>query len=300
MSNKTMIKSEGTKSADNPGRKQSQLTAVWKRLRRNKLAMVGLVIVVVLLLVTIFADVIAPYHYTEEDYANKLAMPSGEHLLGTDNYGRDLLSRIIYGGRTSLLVSVGAVCISLLAGLVIGSAAGFFGEKADTVIMRVMDVLQAIPAMLMAVCVSAMLGTGTWQTAIAVSIGGIAPCVRVIRAQILTIRDSEFVEAARATGSGSLRIILRHILPNSLAPVIVDTTLRVGTNILAISGLSFIGLGVAPPVAEWGSILNAGRQYIRSFWPMVTLPGIAIVLTMFGFNVFGDGLRDALDPKMKK
>ena len=166
--------------------------------------------------------------------------------------------------------------------------------------MRFMDILQAVPAMLMAVCISAILGTGTWQTSIAIAVGGIAPGTRMIRATVLTVRDREFVEAAKAGGSGNLRVIFRHVLPNCLAPIIVDTTLRLGSNILAISGLSFIGLGVQSPIAEWGSILNAGRTYIRSFWPMVTFPGIAIMLTMFGFNVFGDGLRDALDPKLKQ
>jgi len=300
MSNAAVIEKGKAAATNDPGKKQSQFVAVWKRLRRNKLAMVGLIIIVLLLILTIFADVLAPYSYDEQDLLNTLQLPSSEHLLGTDNFGRDLLSRIIYGGRTSLLVSLGGVIISLCISLIIGSVAGFFGGKTDTVIMRFMDILQAIPAMLLAVCVSAMLGTGTWQTAIAVSTGGIAPAVRVIRAQMLTIRENEFVEAAKATGSSNLRIIFKHILPNSLAPIIVDTTLRVGTNILAISGLSFIGLGVAPPIAEWGSILNDGRQFIRTFYPMVTFPGIAIVLMLFAFNVFGDGLRDALDPKMKR
>jgi len=291
---------EQTSATHGPGKKQGQFRAVWKRLRRNKLAMVGLVIVALLLVVTIFADVLAPYSYDEPDLSNTRQFPSSEHLLGTDNYGRDLLSRIIYGGRTSLLVGLGGVVISLFFSLIIGSIAGFFGKKVDTVVMRLMDILQAIPAMLLAVCVSAMLGTGTWQTAVAISIGGIAPGVRIIRAQMLTIRENEFVEAAKATGSSSLRIIFKHVLPNCLAPIIVDTALRVGTNIIAISALSFIGLGVASPIAEWGSILNAGRQFIRTFYPMVTFPGIAIMLTLFGFNLFGDGLRDALDPKMKR
>ena len=281
-------------------KKRSQWSDVWRRLRRNKLAMIGLVIVVILILLTIFADVVSPYDYTAQNMAISRQFPSAEHWFGTDNYGRDLLSRVIHGGRTSLLLSIMAVCLSLCASLIIGSCAGFFGKKVDTVIMRFMDVLQAIPSMLMAVCISAMLGIGTWQTAIAIAVGGIAPGTRMIRATVLTIRDREFVEAARAGGASSLRIIFRHVLPNCLAPIIVDTTLRLGSNILAISSLSFIGLGVQSPIAEWGSMLNEGRTYIRSFWPMVTFPGIAIMLTMFGFNLFGDGLRDALDPKLKR
>lgn len=287
-------------SSDNSVQKHSQWLDVWKRLRRNKLSMVGLVIVILLILLAVFADVVSPYDYAAQNMSEKLQMPSASHWFGTDNYGRDILSRVIHGGRTSLLLSLLAVCISLGVSLIIGSCAGFFGKKTDTIIMRFMDILQAVPAMLMAVCISAILGTGTWQTSIAIAVGGIAPGTRMIRATVLTVRDREFVEAAKAGGSGNLRVIFRHVLPNCLAPIIVDTTLRLGSNILAISGLSFIGLGVQSPIAEWGSILNAGRTYIRSFWPMVTFPGIAIMLTMFGFNVFGDGLRDALDPKLKQ
>jgi len=281
-------------------KRRSQLADIWLRLRRNKLAMVGMVIVILLVLVAIFADVISPYDYTKQELVNKLDFPSAAHIFGTDQYGRDIFSRVIQGGRTSLLLSLMAACISLFCSLIIGSIAGFFGKKADTVIMRFIDILQAVPPMLMAVCVSAMLGNGTWQTAVAISIGGIAPGTRMIRAQVLTVRDNEYVEAAKATGSKNLRVIFKHVLPNCLAPIIVETTLRLGSNILAISGLSFIGLGVAPPTAEWGSILNEGRQFIRTFYPMITFPGVFIALTMFGFNVFGDGLRDALDPKMKR
>ena len=285
---------------DDQFKKRSQWSDVWVRMRRNKLAMIGMCIVVILVLLSIFANIISPYDYTEQDMDRKLQFPSREHLLGTDNYGRDIFSRILHGGRTSLLVSLMSCSISLGLSIIIGSCAGFFGRKVDMVIMRVVDILQAMPAILMAVCVSAILGTGTWQTAVAVSAAGIAPGSRMIRATILTIREREFVEAARAGGAGSFRIVFTHVLPNCLAPIIVDTTLRIGANILSISGLSFIGLGVQPPIAEWGSMLNIGRRYIRSFWPMVTFPGVAIFLTMFGFNVFGDGLRDALDPKLKR
>lgn len=298
MNNAILEKTHET--TDNSVQKHSQWLDVWKRLRRNKLSMVGLVIVILLILLAVFADVVSPYDYAAQNMSEKLQMPSASHWFGTDNYGRDILSRVIHGGRTSLLLSLLAVCISLGVSLIIGSCAGFFGKKTDTIIMRFMDILQAVPSMLMAVCISAILGTGTWQTSIAIAVGGIAPGTRMIRATVLTVRDREFVEAAKAGGSGNLRVIFRHVLPNCLAPIIVDTTLRLGSNILAISGLSFIGLGVQSPIAEWGSILNAGRTYIRSFWPMVTFPGIAIMLTMFGFNVFGDGLRDALDPKLKQ
>ena len=184
-------------------------------------------------------------------------------------------------------------------GGLIGAISGYFGGSIDTVIMRLMDMLMAIPGTLLAICVSSMPGNGIWQTAVAVAVGGIAPSCRMMRATALRIRGEEYIEAAKACGSRNLRVILTHVIPNCLAPIIVDCTLRLGGNIMMISGLSFIGLGVQPPTPEWGSMLNAGREFIRKFYPLITFPGIAIMLTMFGFNMFGDGLRDAMDPKLK-
>ncbi len=281
-------------------KKRSQWADVWRRLLRNKLAMLGMVIVGILILVAIFANFLAPYDYDAIDLTNRFQMPNGEHLLGTDNFGRDILSRLIYGGRISLLVSILAVAISVGLGSLIGALSGYFGGKTDTVIMRLIDVLQAIPGTLLAVCVSAMLGGGVWQTAIAIAISGIAPSCRMMRATSLTIRGQEYIEAAQAAGSSTMRTILTHVLPNCLAPIIVDTSLRLGGNIMMISSLSFIGLGAQPPTPEWGAILNAGREYIREFWPLITFPAIFIAITMLGFNLFGDGLRDALDPKLKQ
>ena len=279
-------------------KKRSQMRDIWRRFKSNKLAMVGLVIVVVIVLSAVFADVITPYEYSARS-SDRLVFPCLAHPFGTDNYGRDLLSRVIYGGRISLLVSLLGLLISVGIGSVLGATAGYFGGPYETIVMRLMDIIMAIPGTLMAVAVSALLGNGGVNTAIAVSVGGIAPSARMLRATVLTIRDQEYVEAARARGSGNFRIIIRQILPNTLSPLIVDSTLRIGTNIMMISGLSFIGLGVQPPTPEWGSILNTGREFITTFWPMITFPGIAIMLTMFGFNVMGDGLRDALDPKLK-
>jgi len=280
-------------------KKHSQWGDIAKRLTRDKLAMVGLAIVLLLIFVAIFAKYLAPYDYTAQDMKNRMAWPSAEHLLGTDNFGRDLLSRIIYGARTSLLIALISIVISTAVGIVLGAFAGYFGGWVDTIIMRLMDILMAIPQILMAVSIQAALGTGTFNTALAISITGIPMGVRILRAQILSIRDQEYVEAAVATGSGSMRVLFRQILPNCMAPLIVDISLRVGGSIMAISGLSFIGLGVQPPAAEWGSIMTAGRAYIRDFWPLATFPGIAIFLALFGFNVLGDGLRDAMDPKLK-
>ena len=281
-------------------RKSSQWKDVWIRLRRNKLAMVGMVIAVLLALMAIFAPVIAPYDYQVQSIAERLQMPSAQHLMGTDNMGRDILSRLIYGGRISLLVSLLAVIVSLVIGGLLGAVSGYMGGKVDSVIMRLMDILMAIPGILMAGCISAAMGGGVWQTALAIAVAGIAGVCRLVRGQTLTLRNQEYIEAARASGSGTLRILLSNIIPNCLAPIIVNTTMSIGGNIMMISALSFVGLGVQPPIPEWGAILNSGREYVSTFWPLITFPGIAIALTMFGFNVFGDGLRDALDPKLKQ
>lgn len=281
-------------------KRRSQAREVWRRLKRNKLAMVGMFIVIVLVLLAVFADVIAPYSYSEQNIAERLQYPSLKHLLGTDNMGRDIFTRIIYGGRVSLLCSVLAIVLSLVAGGIFGAVAGYFGGKVDSVIMRLMDILMAIPGLLLSVAVSAVLGSGVVTTAIAIAVSGIAPSARLLRGQILTVREREFITAAKATGSGDWRTIMKHILPNILSPIIVDVSLRVGGNIMMISSLSFIGLGVQAPTPEWGSMLNAGLSFIRDFWPLVTFPGIAIGLTLFGFNLFGDGLRDALDPRLKQ
>lgn len=280
-------------------KKRSQFWDIWRRLRRNKLAMLGLIIVLVLVLSAIFANFIAPYDYAQQDLTNMKAWPSREHLLGTDDYGRDILSRIIYGGQVSLLVAILSIVFGLIVGGILGISAGYFGGIYDGTVMRIMDIVMAIPGFLLAVCISAALGSGVLNTAIAIGIGCVPGYARLLRALVLSIREQEYVEAARATGASDLRIMFRQIVPNILSPVIVESTLRIGGCILMISSLSFIGLGVQPPTPEWGSMLSAGRALIRSFWPIVTFPGLAIMLTLFGFNLFGDGLRDALDPKLK-
>ncbi len=273
---------------------------VWKRLRRNRMAMGALFIVIVLILVAIFADKIAPYDYAKQNIVEQFQFPSSKHPLGTDDFGRDILSRLIYGARISLLVSVSAVIIGLVIGTALGACAGYFGGKCEMIIMRCIDVLMALPSFLLAVTISAALGTGLQNTAIAISIGGIPSYCRLMCANVMSLRNQEFVESARACGAGDLRILFKHILPNTLSPIIVESTLRIGGSILAISGLSFIGLGVQVPTPEWGSMLATGRTYIRDFWPMTVFPGLAIMITLFGFNLLGDGLRDALDPKLKR
>lgn len=294
---------KGNSSDTNPMsdlKKRSQMKDIWRRLKRNKLAMIGMVIVFILIILAIFADHIAPYSYAASDLSNTFAYPSRQHLFGTDNFGRDILSRIIYGGRISLLVAVMAVLAGLCVGGILGLIAGYFGSVCENIIMRLMDLILAIPGFLLAVCISAALGSGIVNTIIAISIGSVPGYARMMRAIVMSIRDQEYVEAARVSGASNFRTMLRHILPNTLSPIIVESTLRVGACIMMISGLSFIGLGVQPPTPEWGSMLSSGREFIRDFYPMVIFPGAAIMATLFGFNLFGDGLRDALDPRLKR
>ena len=279
--------------------RHSQFVDIWRRFKRNKLAVFGMGLAVFLILMAVFANFIAPYDPAAIS-TDRLASPSLEHLMGTDNYGRDLFSRIIYGARVSLLISLMALVFSLIIGIGLGATAGYFGGWYESVIMRICDILMCIPGMLLAVCISSLLGIGEVNTAIAIAVSGVAPAIRMIRATVPQIRSQGFVEAAKATGSSQLKIIFHEILPNILSPLIVDSTMRIGGNILQISGLSFIGLGVQSPTAEWGSIMSDGQEFITTFWPMITFPGIAILLTVFAFNVMGDGLRDALDPRLKQ
>ncbi len=279
--------------------KHSQIGDTWRRFCRNKLALFGMCLAILLVLVAIFASVIAPYDPNAIS-TDRFASISLQHLMGTDNFGRDLFSRVIYGARVSLLTALLSLIFSLAIGIVLGATAGYFGGWYENLIMRLCDIMMCIPGMLLAVCISVVLGIGVVNTAIAIAISGVAPCIRMIRASVLQVRAQEFVEAATATGAGHLKIIFHEILPNILSPLIVDSTMRIGGNILQISGLSFIGLGVQTPTAEWGSIMSSGQEFITTYWPMITFPGIAILVTVFAFNVMGDGLRDALDPRLKQ
>lgn len=280
-------------------KKNSQLMQIWKRLRKNKLALVGLGIITVLILVAIFADLIAPYAYDKQNLQATLQFPSVKHIFGTDEFGRDILSRIIYGSRISFEVGFIAVSIAVVIGGILGAMAGYYGGVLDNIIMRTMDMLLAIPQILLAISIVAALGPGLANLMIAVGISSIPGYARIVRASVLSIKDQEFIEAAKAAGSSNTRIIFKHIIPNVMAPIIVQATLGVALAILTAAGLSFIGLGIAPPTPEWGSMLSGGRGYIRDYWYMTMFPGLAIVITIFGLNVLGDGLRDALDPRLK-
>lgn len=281
-------------------RKRGQWWDVWGRLRRNKVAMVSMVLLLLIILAAIFSELITPYGYMERDLTNTFAFPSLEHLFGTDNLGRDIFSRVLVGGRISLLVAFGSVLLSAAVGSLLGAAAGYYGGRIEFGIMKLTDIMMAIPAFLLAVTVSAAMGTGLMNTVVAVGLTNIPRFVRLMRAETLSVKGNEFILASRASGGSDLYIILRHIFPNALSSTIVNVTLGVGTAILQISGLSFVGLGVRPPTPEWGSMLASGRTYMRDFWPMVTFPGIAIVVTLMLFNLAGDGLRDAMDPRLKR
>ena len=276
-------------------------TETWRRLRKNWSAMLGLAIVVLLILMAIFADVLYDYDtiVIKQNIAEAKQAPSSSHPFGTDEYGRDILARIVHGSRISLEFGFVSVAFALVVGGFFGAIAGFYGGKIDNVIMRVMDVFLAIPGTLLAICIMAALGSSTFNLIIALSVSAVPAFSRIVRGSVLTVRDVEFVEAARAIGCKNGAIIFGHVLPNALAPVIVQTTLNVATTILTIAGLSFLGLGVAAPQPEWGAMLSSGRAFIRGYSYMTAFPGLAIMITILALNLLGDGLRDALDPRLR-
>ena len=283
----------------NEKRRTGQIQDVFLRLARNKAAMLGLFILLVMILCAIFAPFVAPYNYAKQDLINSYIPPCLAHPFGTDNLGRDILSRVIYGTRISLLVDICSVCLATVIGVFLGSIAGFYGGVFDNLLMRLMDIVLAVPSLLLAISIASTLGNGIQNLILAIGLGASPGYARIVRASILSLKDQEYVEAARSEGASDAHIILSHILPNCLAPIIVQMTLGVASAILSTASLSFIGLGIAPPTPEWGSMLSTGRQFMFEAWWIVTFPGVAIMLSIFALNLFGDGLRDALDPKLK-
>ena len=282
-------------------RKRSQLSLIWHRLRRNRLAMLGLALMSTILLLAVFADVIADYD-TEVIGMNmmeRLQTPSAKHWFGTDGYGRDVFARIIHGSRLSLSLSILSMLIAVAIGSMIGAISGYFGGRVDDVLMRLMDMLLAIPPMLMSISIVAALGRSMANLMLALALAYMPVFARVIRSSILSVKDQEFVEAARACGTSDARIILRHIIPNAVGPIIVQATLAMGSSILTISSLSFMGMGIQPPRPEWGTMLYEGRDLIRTSPYLVIFPGAAIAVSVLSLNLLGDGLRDALDPRLK-
>ena len=286
--------------AQEPSRLQRWSQAAWDFTRQKPLGAAGAAIVIVMILAAAFADLIAPYNPLATDYGAMLAGPSAEHWLGTDEFGRDLLSRIIYGARTALLVGFTAASVGATLGLVIGVASAYFGGRIDLVIQRVVDIFISFPIIILALAIVAVLGTGVDRVILAILIPMIPRAARICRSSALAIRELPYVDAARASGFGNSRIILRHMVPNVVAPYLIVLTAFVGQAILLEASLSFLGLGVQEPTPAWGLMLHGGAsQYAESAPWMAIYPGVAISLAVFGFNLFGDSLRDALDPKLR-
>jgi len=284
---------EGNDSRRHPGR-------TWARFRRNRGAVAGLAILTMFLCIALFAPIATTYAPEENHLDQKLLEPTPAHLLGTDHLGRDILARLAFGARFSLLIGFAAVGVGLLIGVPLGAVSGFYGGWLDMLIQRVIDVLLSFPGFLLALSLVAVLGVGIENVMIAVGLGVVPAFVRLVRASTLSIRSRDYVEAARASGARGPSIIWRHVLPNALPPVVVQATLGLGSTLLTAAGLGFLGLGVQQPTPEWGSMLGEGRSYIFSNPNLATFPGIAIFLTVLGFNLAGDGLRDALDPALDR
>ena len=281
--------------------KNSQFKDMVRRLFKNKAAVAGLVFLIFLILMAIFADVLFDYNTQciNQNIPERLQWPSAQHWFGTDEYGRDLLIRIVFGSRISLSIGFIAVLFGLIVGGVLGAVAGFFGGKIDNIIMRLCDVFLAVPMMLMAIVIVAALGASIVNLVIALSISSVPTFARIVRSAVLTVRDMDYVEAARAIGVKTPRILARYILPNCMGPIIVQTTLRVAATISNTAALSFLGLGVKAPQPDWGALLSSGREFIRDSGYLACIPGICIMLTILALNLLGDGLRDALDPRLK-
>ena len=282
-----------------PAKKKSRLSETWRQLKKNKAAVVSLFIVIAVALVAIFAPFLAPYPYDDQNTKRALEPPSKDHLLGTDRLGRDILSRLIYGTRQSLQMGVVATVIAAVVGVIIGAIAGYYGGWVDNLLMRLLDIYQSIPMFLLCVTLAAVLGPSLRNAVIAIGISMVPGFARLMRASILTVREMEYVEAAKSINASNARIIYKHIIPNAIAPTIVSLTMSIGGSVMAGAGLSFIGLGVQPPMAEWGAMISDARNYMRAHGTLALYPGICIMITVLAFNLLGDGLRDALDPRLK-
>ncbi|MBE6970501.1 MAG: ABC transporter permease [Ruminococcaceae bacterium] len=283
------------------GNKRSQFWEFWRRYKQNPGAVLGLIIVIGLVIAAISSGIVFDYE-TEiigNNVIERLQRPSMAHWFGTDELGRDVFARTMYGARYSLAIGVVAVIVSLVAGVTLGAVAGFAGGAVENIIMRIMDIFAAIPSILMAMAIVSALGQSAIILMIAVGVTSVPSFATITRAAVLQVRNNDFVEAARAIGMPNWKIVVKHILPNSLAPILVQATLRIGNAIISASGLSFLGLGIPLPAPEWGGMLSNGRKYIRDYPYMTIFPGLAILITVIAFNLIGDGVRDALDPKLK-
>lgn len=281
-------------------KKNSSFTAeTWRQFKKNKLAVAGMILIILLCFMAVFADYIAPYPYDLQDHSASFAGSSREHLLGCDKLGRDLLSRLIYGSRESLKLGITASLLAAVTGVTLGMIAGYFGGLVDDLIMRFIDVYQSIPTLLFCICISAVLGMGTTSAIIAIGLVSVGSFARLLRASVMTAKETEYVEAARAIGVGKLRIMVKHILPNSISPIIVNFTMKLGVCVQFGATMSYLGMGSQPPIPEWGTMLAEGRNYMRMNPMLVVYPGIFIMLAVLAFNLMGDGVRDAMDPRLR-
>lgn len=277
----------------------SQTKTFWKYFKRNRLAVGGLLMILLIFFVAGSASLIAPYDPGKTDVSSKLKPPSLQHLLGTDQLGRDVFSRMLYGSRISLSVGFVAVAISIFIGILVGAVAGYYGRWVDSILMRFVDIMLCFPTFFLILTVVALLGPSIFNIMLVIGITSWMGTSRFVRAEFLSLRERDFVQAAKALGIKDRRIIFKHILPNGLAPVFVTATLDVATAILVEAGLSFLGFGVQPPAPSWGNILTEGRTYIFDAWWLTLFPGFAILITVLSFNLLGEGLRDALDPRLR-
>ena len=288
------------KKTEKKRRKSSYAADAWKLFKKNKAAMAGLVILAVFLFFALFADLIVPYEKAiEQNVQERLMAPCAEHWMGTDEFGRDLFARVVHGSRRSLSLGVGTTAVSLLLGGIIGACCGLYGSRFDSIVMRVCDILNSVPGLLFALAVVAALGSSMRNLLIAVTIVSLPGFIRIVRSVILSIVEQEYIMAARACDSSNRTIILRHILPNAMGPIIIQASMSVASMMLTAAGLSFIGMGVQPPTPEWGVMLSTARDYMTTAPYLLLFPGSAIALSALALNLVGDGLRDALDPKMK-
>ena len=293
------LNNQSTTTAPIEVAKRGQSAEIISRFMKNKTAVLGLGIALILVFAALFPQILTPYNPIKQSLLETFLPPGGAHPFGTDEFGRDIFARIVYGTQTSLKIGIASVSLACLVGVILGSISGYYGGITDNILMRAIDVIMAIPNTMLGISIMAALGQSVNNLILALGIGMIPAFARLTRISVQSVKGKEFVEAAVATGANDFRIITKYILPNCTAPIIVQFTMGIAVNIMAATGLSFLGLGVPAPTPEWGAMASSARAFIRDYWWMVTFPGLAIMATAFSFNLFGDGLRDALDPKLK-
>lgn len=281
-------------------KKNNQIKEIWRRFKKNRTALLGLFILVIIISVALFADIIVPYEKAIEQVGSeRFTSPNSSHLFGTNNLGQDVFARVVHGSRYSLLIGISTSILALLIGGFMGALCGYFGGRLDNIIMRLMDVIMSVPPVLLSLAVVAALGANLMNLLIAITVSCVPSMVRLVRSVVISIVDNDYIEAAKSYGASDMRIVLKYVITNAMGPIIVNTTMNISSMILSAAGLSFIGMGVQPPAPEWGAMLSTARDHMFQAPYLLFIPGIAILLTALSFNLVGDGLRDALDPKLR-